>query len=219
MAARRRPPTERPPLSKSRIVAGAMELADESGVDGLTMRALAQHLGFEVMSLYNHVANKDELLAAMADAVAAEIAPPAADLEPMAAIRHSAVAAHDAFVSHPWAADLWLRHLPGPARTDQMEALLRCLEDSGLSPELAHHGFHAVNNHVLGYTLQERGLTQATGDDMDGLAAAFLGGLSPDRHARVIAHVHQHLDGDTSSSFELVLDLILDGLRRLDSGG
>lgn len=100
-----------------------------------------------------------------------------------------------------------------------MEDLLRTLDESGLSPDLAHHGFHAVSNHVIGYTLQELGMALAERDP-DGLedaARAYLGGRSAEDHPYTVAHVQQHLDGDTASSFELVLDLILDGLQRLDA--
>ena len=122
-----------------------------------------------------------------------------------------------ALVRHPWAPPIWQQHLPGPGRTGHMEKLLRFLAESGLSPELAHHGFHAVNNHVLGYTLQEQSMTLPAGSDGDTTARAFVASLSADTYPHTIAHVHQHLDGDTASSFELVLDLILDGLVRLDT--
>jgi hypothetical protein len=93
--------------------------------------------------------------------------------------------------------------------------LLRLLNESGLSPELAHHGFHAVTNHVIGYTLQEATIV-LTGRDAPTNAEVFLAGISSETHPYLVAHVHQHLSGDSASSFELVLDLILDGLVRLD---
>lgn len=204
----------RQPLDRARIVAVGVELADAEGVDALNMRHLARTLGFEVMSLYNHVANKDELLSLMVDAVAAEIDEPAPGTAPLGAVRALAVATHDTLVRHDWAPALWLRYLPGPARTRSMETLLRLFDESGLSPEIAHHGFHAVNNHVLGYTLQQLGMTVGAGD-AEATARGFLDGLGAD-FPHTAAHVRQHLDGDTASSFELVLDLILDGLVRLD---
>lgn len=223
MAERRAKATSRAPLDCERIVAAAVELADEAGVDSLTMRELARRLDYEVMSLYNHVANKNELLRLMVDAVAGEITLPSDDPDgggdALSAVRSLAVAMRGALVRHPWAPPLWLQHLPGPARTDVMEALLRHLADSALSAELAHHGFHAVSNHVLGYTLQEQGMAvEMKGAGGMDLARDFVSGLSPEHHPLMVAHVHQHLDGDTASSFELVLDLILDGLVHLDRG-
>lgn len=205
----------REPLQRDRIVAAAVELADRDGVDALSMRNLARSLGYEVMSLYNHVANKDELLSLMVDAVAAEIDEPARDATPLAAVRALTISTRDVLARHPWAPALWLRHLPGPARTRQMDGLLRLFDATGLSPELAHHGFHAVSNHVLGYTLAQLGLNM--GDDPEARANEFVDGISEADHPHMVAHVRQHLAGDTSSSFELVLDLILDGLVRLDA--
>ncbi len=99
-----------------------------------------------------------------------------------------------------------------------MERLLETLDRSGLRADLAHHGFHAVQNHVVGYTLQELDLIRVVAESEAPMALAteYLDGLSPEVHPHTIAHVQQHLDGDTASSFELVLDLILDGLVRLN---
>jgi len=206
--------SEREPLNRDVIVAAAVEIADRDGVKGLTMRKLASSLGYEVMSLYNHVSNKNELLALMVDAVAGEVNDPAPEESSLAAVRALAVSTRAILVRHPWASDLWQKYLPGPARTKTMEDLLRILHLSGLPPGLAHHGFHAVNNHVLGYTMQELGMALDTEDPelMGAKAREYVAGLSPEEYPYTIAHVHQHLDGETISSFELVLDLILDGL-------
>ena len=209
---------EREPLDREAIVAAAIAIADEEGIDALTMRNLARSLGYEVMSLYNHVANKDEVVAQMVDTIAAEIDDPPPGAEPLEAARALAVSARDALVRHPWVPQLWLHHVPGPARTRHMENLLRVLDDSGLAPDLAHHGFHAVNNHVLGYTLQEQEM-QTGLDELGGVesgARDYMAQMPADEYPHTIKHVQQHLDGDTGSSFELVLDLILDGLVRLD---
>lgn len=212
------PRAQRPPLDPESIVDAAIELADTNGVEAVTMRNVADRLGFKVMSLYNHVANKDELLRYMADAVAAEVDAPASDTPPLAAAREMAVRMRESLVRHPWAPGIWLRHMPGPARTMQMERLLQTFAESGLAPDLAHHGFHAVNNHVLGYTMQEQAmaLDQRYSDDPESVAREFIGELTPEVFPYTIAHVHQHLDGETTSSFEIVLDLILDGLVDLD---
>lgn len=205
----------RAPLGVERIVAAGMALADAEGVGSLTMRRLADDLGYKVMALYRHVANKDELLTLMVDAVAATIVMPDDDTEPMEGIREHSIATRDAFVRHPWAPVLWLRYFPGPHRIDHMEYLLAAFDRSGLPPEIAHHGFHAVNNHVLGYTLQAQEMeVTAGGQSIEELARGFIETLDADRHRHSIAHVEQHLAGDTGSSFELVLDLILDGLVR-----
>ncbi len=212
---------KREPLDTDKVVRAAIDLADEEGVHALTMRRLAERLGFKVMALYNHVANKDELLALMVDAIAGSIELPSGSDEAMRAVRSHAIATRAVFVQHPWAPALWQRYLPGPNRIDHMEGLLRTLDRSGLSADTAHFGFHAVNNHVLGYTLQELAMefdrsdpaaSETIGSETIG---QFLASVAPETHPHTIAHVQQHLNGDSGSSFELVLDLILDGLARL----
>lgn len=214
MATKRSAPVR---LDRDRIVGAAIELADEAGIDALSMRTVARRLGCGVMSLYNHVEHKDELLTLMADAVATDIDDPPAELAPLVALRAVAVSTRAALVAHPWAAELWLRHVPGPARSRHMELMLRLAAETGLSPELAHLGYHAVTNHVLGYTLQELGLAMG-GDDPDATARRYLDQIDDGHHPYSVAHVREHLEGRTASSFEVVLDLILDGLVRLDRG-
>ena len=195
-------------------MAAAIELADRDGIDRLTMRNLADVLGYKVMALYNHVGNKDELCGLMVDTIAQDIDLPSLE-SPMETVRAIAISTRAVLVQHPWAAELWLRHIPGPARFAMMERLLVALAASDLPPDIAHHGFHAVTNHVIGYTLQELGMTagQATvTDDPEQLVRDVMAGLDPEHFAHTVAHIQQHLDGQTSSSFELVLDLILDGL-------
>lgn len=207
---------DRQPLDRAGIVEAAVALADVEGVGALSMRGLARRLRCAPMSLYNHVADKDALLSAMLEAVADEIEAPHADTDPFDAIRAGAISTREALVRHRWAAGLWQRDVPGPARTRLMERLLELLDATDLSPEVAHHGFHAINNHVLGYTLQELGMDM--GEDPEQTARDYQTGIAAD-FPRMAAHVQQHLDGDTSRTFELVLDLILDGLVRLDESG
>ncbi len=168
------------------------------------------------MALYNHVANKDELLALMVDAVAGSIDLGDDDAAPLVAVRAHAVATRDVFLRHPWVIGLWQQYLPGPHRLDQMERLLRSFDESGLPADLAHHGFHAVNNHVLGYSLQELAMGLDSSEaDAGKVIEDVLATMAEETHPHTIAHIREHLDGNTASSFELVLDLIIDGLVRL----
>lgn len=206
-------------MNQDAIVAAAMALADESGERGLTMRKLAERVGYEVMSLYNHVANKGELLDLMAEGAAGEVPMPDEDAPPFEALRDFAVASQQVLARRPWAAALWLSRMPGPIRIAQVQFQLRQLAISGLSPDLAHHGYHAISNHIVGYTLQNQAMEIGLADP-EATMKAFLALLSPDDHDHVINHVEQHQRGETGSSFELVLDFILDGLQRTngDSG-
>ena len=102
--------TRRKPLSRERILAAALEVADEQGIEALSMRKLGQALGYEAMSLYNHVANKGDLVDAMVDAVVEEIELPPAGNDWRDPVRRCAISAHDAFLRHPWARLAWVRH-------------------------------------------------------------------------------------------------------------
>src|SRR3954453_10140535 len=111
MPARRReehamPPTGRARLSRERVLRAAVALADSGGLEALTMRRLGEDLGVEAMSLYKHVANKDDLLDGMVDLVFAEIELPAPGAEWRTAMRERAVSARAALLAHPWATPL-----------------------------------------------------------------------------------------------------------------
>lgn len=213
MARRSSPPRET--LTRQRVLHAAMAMADEAGVDALTMRSLGQQLGVEAMSLYNHVANKDDVLDAIVDMAVAEIVPPAATGEWRAAIRASALSANDVLHRHSWACALWLQRVPGPARISYMEGLLACLDRSQLPSEIAHHAYHVIDTYIVGFTAQQH--TFVIGPEQLAVAAAeFLADLNPTDNPHVIAHVHAHMgDAPATSAFEFGLDLILDGLARL----
>lgn len=215
------PRSQRPPLSTDRVLQAALALADREGVDELSMRKLAKELGFEVMSLYNHVSSKDDVLAGIADLVAAEIEPPEAAAARRgkgawkAGIRHTVLSARDAFHRHPWAVPLWPTVTTGPHRLRFMEALLRSLREAGFSPRIAYHGYHALLMHVLGFTLQEQRLDFDEGG-VEAAAMQFLSRFQDDSFPYLIEHMHQHIDAPAhQDDFEFVLDLILDGLDRL----
>ena len=208
----------RVPLSTARVLTAAVAFADEHGVDALTMRKLADQLGFGVMSLYNHVANKDDMLDGMVEVVAGEIERPAPGAEWREAIRSSAVSAHDALIRHPWAADLWSKRRPGPARLAHMAAILAALGSAGLSDELVYRGFHAVNMHIVGFTSQELDF-QIDDRELEAMANDFTESLPPGEYPHLIDHVRAHLVDDGDDEFEFVLDLILDGLDNAGAGG
>jgi AcrR family transcriptional regulator len=131
---------ERPrtPLSRERILRAAVALADAEGIDSLTMRGLASQLQVEAMSLYNHVANKDDLLDGMLD-LDRRARSRTADGTPTGGPRsvERAISAHDALLRHPWASMLWASRMNvGPARMRHLDAMLRDLREAGFSPGL-----------------------------------------------------------------------------------
>src|SRR5215211_6721878 len=150
--------TEHPrlPLSRERILQGALELTDEGGIESLTMRKLGQALGFEAMSLYNHVANKDDVLDGILDLVLAESEPPSPAGDWDAAIRASALSVHEALRRHPWSCTLLMA--PGrirPARLRYMDLLLGRLRKAGFSAETTYHAYHVLDGHIFGFSFWE----------------------------------------------------------------
>jgi len=214
----------RTPLSRERILATALRLADESGIESLTMRKLAAALGVEAMSLYNHVANKGDLVDGIVDLVVDEIELPDGDVDWRAAMRACAMSAYEAFLRHPWAGSLAI----GPTSTRQprtprlryMEWLLQRLREAGFSPELAYHAYHALDAHILGFTLWQLGHSAAASAAADGLgladlAARFIPELRAAGYPHLAQHVEQHLEAnDDAGEFAFSLELILDGLER-----
>src|SRR4051794_32624051 len=92
----------RSPLSRERVLLAAVALADEHGMASLSMRRLGDVLGVEAMSLYNHVASKDELLDGMVDLVFGEIDLPVGGADWKTAMRERAQSARQALGRHPW---------------------------------------------------------------------------------------------------------------------
>jgi AcrR family transcriptional regulator len=194
-----------------------MTLADEGGIDALSMRKLAQELGVEAMSLYNHVANKDDILAGILDLVANEIGllPDGTDWK--TAMRQSAISAHEAFRRHRWAASLWMsREGVSSTQLRRGESVLRTLREAGFSEDLTYHAFHTFQGYILGFTLQELNFPFDK-EELQQLAATFLQDFPADEYPYLAEHIRQHVEPrhDDAGAFELGLDLILDGLERL----
>lgn len=206
----------RTPLTRERVLAAAVTLADEGGVEALSMRRIGQQLGVEAMSLYNHVDNKDDILAGIVDIVVGEIELPATGLNWKAALRTIAISAHDVLVDHPWACSLLMSTTgAGPARLRYMNSVLGALRAGGFSIELTHHAFHAFENHIVGYTQQQINFPYDAAELAE-VGAAFLSRLSVDDYPHLAEHVRHHLESeDEQSGFEFGLDLILDGLESL----
>jgi AcrR family transcriptional regulator len=212
------PAPSRSPLSRQRVLSAALSLADSGGIAALSMRRLGQKLGVEAMSLYNHVANKDDLLNGLVELVNQEIELPSGAADWQAALRASALSAHAALLRHPWACGLIMSPAGAcPARLRWMDATLGCLRQAGCSVELTHYAYHAVDSHITGFTLW---LTQlpALGEELNGVAADFLTTLAIDEHPYLAEHVQHHLTGvspDDKGTFEFGLDLLLDGIARM----
>ena len=201
-------------MDRDRLLRAAIQIADKSGIEALTMRRLAQRLGVEAMTLYYYVANKDDIVDGILDLVVGQIELPSEGGDWRAALRRSAVSAHEVLLRHPWACALMMSpaRIRG-ARFRYMESLLKRLRDAGFSAEMTHHAYHALDSHILGFTLWEVGYSTGIKELPD--AAAFRRTFPVDRYPYIVEHMGEHgkkSDGD--GEFGFGLDLILDGLER-----
>ena len=164
----------RAPLSKARVLQAAVDLADRSGIDALSMRKLGQALGVEAMSLYNHVANKDELLDGMVDVVFGQIELPQPGAEWKPAMRQRAMSAREVLARHPWAIGLMeSRMRPGPATLRHHDAVIGCLRQDGFSVAMAAHAYALLDSYVYGFALQQANLPFRTPKEAAEMAPDF----------------------------------------------
>jgi AcrR family transcriptional regulator len=213
----------RAPLNRERVLQAAIGLADSGGIAALSMRKLGQALGVEAMSLYNHVANKEDILNGILELVHEEMLLASGVPDWKASLRASAISAHEVLLRHSWAASLRMsttvRVSPGQLRW--MDALLGCLREAGFSAELTHHAFHALESHIVGFTLWLVNMP-ALGDELRALAAEFLKDFPVDDYPYFVEHARYHLqpaNPDEEGEFAFGLDLILDGLERMRDNG
>jgi AcrR family transcriptional regulator len=208
----------RTPLSRERVLGAALALADESGIESLTMRKLGEAVGVEAMSLYNHVANKDALLDGMVDLVFGEIDLPTGEAGWKAAMRRRAISAREALRRHPWAIGLMeSRRTPGPANIQHHDAVLGILRNAGFTVELAAHAYSLLDSYIYGFAMQEASLPFHTPQETAQVAREIMAAFPADTypHLAEIATAHVLQPGyDYGDEYLYGLDLILDGLER-----
>src|SRR3954463_14080508 len=204
-------------MNRERVLRAAVALADEAGIEALTMRTLGRALGVEAMSLYNHVPGKEALLDGMVDAVFAEIDLPAGG-DWKKSLRQRAISMRAALARHRWAVGLMeSRTNPGATNLRQHDAVIGCLLAAGFSMELTAHAFAAVDSYVYGFALQEKGLPFDTPEQTVEMARAMLEHFPVDELPHLAAFTREHVmrpGYDFGAEFEFGLDLVLDGLER-----
>jgi AcrR family transcriptional regulator len=206
----------RPGLTKERVLEAAVELVDRDGLGALTMRRLGGELAVEAMSLYKHVANKDEILDGIIERVVAEIEIPADSGDWRAAMRRRAVSARDVLSRHSWAIGLLeTRRTMSPAQMRYLDAILGILRSAGFSVEDAAHVFWLLDAYVYGHVVQETNLSRSASED-----TAASAGSGPEQMVGSgyphLAEVAAHALGSPFSfdgEFGYGLDLILSALE------
>ena len=222
MATIERAEGDRPSLNRDRVVRAAIDLADRDGLEGLSMRKLGADLGVEAMSLYNHVANKDDLLDAMVDAIVEEIELPPDGPDWKEAVKQQMLNARQVILQHAWSARaIETRSNLSPALMDYIEHFGATLRAGGFSVDLLHHAMHAFGSRAWGFSQE---MFTDRGDDNDETTQAVLMQQMAQRYpiltevALSVTHDMDSVPGgmacDDDWEFEFAIDLLLDGLER-----
>jgi AcrR family transcriptional regulator len=213
----------RSPLSRDRVLRAAVALADTGGIESLTMRRLGQDLRVEAMSLYNHVAGKDDLLDGIADLVFSEIALPSDRADWKIAMRLRAISARKALLRHPWASSLMQsRTTPGPATLRHHDSVIGTLREAGFTIEMAAHGFSVIDSYIYGFAQQQQNLTYNTSEEAAQVAESILQQIPADQYPHLAELITEHAmkpGYDYGKEFEFGLDLILDGFEKVQHDG
>ena len=209
------------PLSRERILRAAVELADEGGVESISMRKIAEELDVVPMALYRHVANKDELLDGMIDVVVGEIDPPVNDVDWKASVRRRILSARQALLRHPWASRVMeSRAEPTSMVLSYIDSMMGMFRAGGFTVDLIHHTMHAMGSRMMGFSQE---LFDDTAD-VDPAVEADMWRAMADRYPNIAALVETVYHDDASVvgggcddqfEFEFALDLMLDGLEKL----
>jgi len=206
-------------LTRETVLRGAVDLADRIGVEPLTIRKLADHLDTKPMTLYHHVENKEAILDGMVDLVFAEIDLPPEDLPWRQAMRRRCVSARLMLRGHPWAVPLMeSRRSPGPATLRHHDAVLGCLREGGLPTPVVAHAYAIVDAFVYGFAVQEASLPTDDTGQLGDVAEDMMSMMPADQYPHLVAFTVEHVmqpEYDFGSSFEVGLDLVLDGIERL----
>ena len=218
-------------VESERIVAVAMALADGSGLEAVTLRAVAERLGVEAMSLYRHVANKDDILDGLVETVLGEMTLPDHRLGWRELLRERALAIRSVLLRHRWAAMLVeSRTTPTAARLRMNDAVVGALRGAGFSIALCYGTLLAIDSYTYGFALQEawppfepQGRPEAirersptiTRSDYPRLVEMmdFLTSRAPAEPS-----VGGATSAGATADFELGLRFLLDGLERARSG-
>jgi AcrR family transcriptional regulator len=199
------------------VLRAALDLADQAGIESLTMRRLGQELGVEAMSLYNHVANKDDILDGIVDLVFGEIPLPSDRNDWKMAMRKRALAMREALLRHPWATSLMHSRInPGPANLRHHDSVLESLREAGFSLVMTAHAVSVIDGYVYGFALQQMNLPLRSPEQVAEVGESILAQLAGE-YPHLVEMITDHAlkpGYDYSAEFEFGLDLILAALER-----
>lgn len=211
-------PPSRQPVTRERALQVACQLADESGLETLTMRRLAEALGVEAMSLYHHVPNKDAILDGMVDLIFEEISLPAPGPDWRSAMRQRAASVRSVLLRHPWALRVMeSRAAPGHATLAHHDAVLGSLRAGGLSLQLTAHAYAVLDSYIYGFIHTELSLPFQTAEQTHEVAEAIFSRMPAGSYPHLTELTLEHVlkpGYAYGNEFDFGLELILDGLER-----
>jgi AcrR family transcriptional regulator len=215
-------------LSRERVLRAAIEIADEGGIESLTMRRLAEQVGAEAMSLYYHVAKKEDVLVGIVDLIVQEINDAVDKIEIPAqgagwqeAVRQRILTAREVLLRHRWAPGVFeTRTTTSFAVLRYHDGLVGLMRDGGFSYDLIHHALHALGSRALGFTQELFDPGPGSGGDEADAALESMAGQLPYLVGMMAEIAHDDPDTtlgwcDDRTEFEFGLDLILNGLDRM----
>jgi len=209
----------RVPLSRERVLDAAIKLADQGGLESLSMRKLGQELGVEAMAVYYHFANKDEVIDGIVDIVFSQIDLPASGADWKSAMRQRAVSLRDVLLRHRWAISLMeSRRKPGPANLRHHDVVIGSLRSAGLNMPTIAHAYSLVDSYVYGFALFAMNLPFDPSEEVADLGQGVLRAYPVNAYPNLVAYISAMRPGyNYGDEFEYGLDLILDGLDRASS--
>ena len=210
----------REPLTRERVLRAALKLADQGGLDALSMRKLGQDLGVEAMALYYHFANKDEVIDGIVDLVFAEIHLPVAGAPWKTEMRRRAISVRDTLLRHRWAIGLMeARRNAGPANLRHHDAVIGSLRAGGLEMDLAAHAYSLLDSYIYGFALTKMNLPFDASEEVAEVAQGMLQRFPVNEYPNLVAIIAERIKPgyDYVDEFEYGLDLILDGLEKATS--
>jgi AcrR family transcriptional regulator len=206
-------------VNLERTLAVALAVADNEGIQAVTMRRLARELGVEAASLYHHVNAKDQILDGLVDVVAAEIEPPRAPGGWREAISQRAHHTRECLRRHPWAVSLMAsRTSPGPATLRLLETGIRCFREGGFSVVLAAHAVSTVDSYVHGFVLQEVNLPFRNESELAAMTSAIMESFPVSQFPYLFELTVEHVlqpGYDYGMEFDSGLTVVLNGVAGL----
>ncbi|MEO7059345.1 MAG: TetR/AcrR family transcriptional regulator C-terminal domain-containing protein [Lapillicoccus sp.] len=209
-------PSSRTPLSRERVLDGAMRVADAGGLASLTIRSLAQELGVKPMAVYHYVAGKEEIIDSIVDQVFGEMDLPAAEGNWRQEMHRRCGSAREVLRRHPWAIPLLQsRTSPGPATLRHLDAVIGCLRGAGFSLDLTAHAYALIDSYVYGFAMSEASLPingpETVSDVAESMMLEYLAADYPNLLEFTTGHVLQP-GYAFGLEFDYGLDLVLAAL-------